>query len=119
MEQLKTARDDVEQRISSWSTVLSRQNEHHRKTGAAYRRKLRQYAREIDNQITATLRDQSDSFWDPTDAKTLDLLQQTWSAAARSGDTASRNYLHHLIERIEVDENDITIIPKEVFLGES
>jgi hypothetical protein len=119
MEQLKTARADVQQRISSWTTVLSRRNERHRKAGTSYRRKLRQYAREIDSQIAATLDVKPESHLDPNDAKTAELLRQTWSAVIRTGDTVSRNYLHQLLDRIEVDENNITIIPKEAFLGEN
>jgi hypothetical protein len=33
----------------------------------------------------------------------------------RVGGTVSRNYLHHLIERIEVDEIIISIIAREEF----
>lgn len=119
IEQLETARKDVEQQISSWTTVLSRRNERHRKAGTAYRRKLRQYAREIDSQIADTLNDQPERHLDLNDIKTAELLRQTWSAVIRTGDTVSRNYLHQLIDRIEVDENNITIIPKEAFLGEN
>jgi len=33
----------------------------------------------------------------------------------RSDPTIARNYLHHLVEHIEVDENRITVIPKEAY----
>jgi len=66
----------------------------------------------------ATMNAQPDSYLDPKNEKIVESLQQTWSALIRSGDTASRNYLHHLIERIEVDENEITIIPKEAVMME-
>ena len=33
----------------------------------------------------------------------------------RGDPTVARNYLHHLIEQIEVDENRITVVPKEAY----
>lgn len=33
----------------------------------------------------------------------------------RSDPTVARNYLHHLVEQIEVDENRITVVPKDAF----
>ncbi len=35
-----------------------------------------------------------------------------WSSLVTAGGTVSRNYLLHLVERIEVGENEITIIPR-------
>ncbi len=48
--------------------------------------------------------------------KILTNINENWSVIIRSGDTVARNYLHHLIDRIEVDENEITVIPKEEFI---
>ncbi|MCK5798830.1 MAG: recombinase family protein [Deltaproteobacteria bacterium] len=44
-------------------------------------------------------------------------VQEAWSAMIRGGGTIGGNYLHHLIGRIEVDENRIVVIPKEAFVA--
>lgn len=42
-------------------------------------------------------------------------MQAAWSSLITAGGTVSRNYLLHLIERIEVRENEITIVPRSEF----
>lgn len=42
-------------------------------------------------------------------------MQTAWSSLVTAGGTVSRNYLLHLIERIEVRENEITIVPRAEF----
>lgn len=42
-------------------------------------------------------------------------LHRAWSSLITAGGTISRNYLLHLIERIEVRENEITIVPRAAF----
>jgi hypothetical protein len=44
-----------------------------------------------------------------------DETQAAWSSLITAGGTVSRNYLLHLIERIEVRENEITIVPRPEF----
>lgn len=44
-------------------------------------------------------------------------VQEAWSTMIHSDATVIRNYLHHLIDRIEVDENHVTVVPKEAFLS--
>jgi len=43
---------------------------------------------------------------------TAEQLQAAWSTLIRAGGTVSRNYLHHLIERIDVADDRITIVPR-------
>lgn len=47
--------------------------------------------------------------------ETIANVQETWSTMIRSDSTVGRNYLLQLIDRIEVDENRITVVPKEAF----
>jgi len=42
-------------------------------------------------------------------------LPHAWSTLVTAGGTVSRNYLLHLIERIEVREKEIAIIPRAEF----
>jgi site-specific DNA recombinase len=42
-------------------------------------------------------------------------VREAWSTMIRSDPTVARNYLHHLVEHIQIDENRITVIPKEAF----
>jgi hypothetical protein len=42
-------------------------------------------------------------------------LQRAWWSMVTAGGMVSRNYLLHLIERIEVRENEITIVPRAEF----
>jgi hypothetical protein len=42
-------------------------------------------------------------------------VQEAWSTMIRSDPTVARNYLHHLIEQIAVDENRITVVPKKAY----
>ena len=42
-------------------------------------------------------------------------LHRAWASLVTAGGTVSRNYLLHLIERIEVRENEITIVPHAEF----
>jgi site-specific DNA recombinase len=42
-------------------------------------------------------------------------VQEAWSTMIRSDPTVARNYLHHLVEQIEVDENRIAVVPKEAY----
>ncbi len=42
-------------------------------------------------------------------------LHRAWWSMVTAGGTVSRNYLLHLIERIEVRENEITIVPRAEF----
>jgi len=44
----------------------------------------------------------------------LDNIQEAWAAMIRSDPTVARNYLH-LVEQIKVDENQITVFPKEAY----
>lgn len=41
--------------------------------------------------------------------------QAAWSSLITAGGTVSRNYLLHLLDRIEVRENEITIVPRPEF----
>jgi hypothetical protein len=42
-------------------------------------------------------------------------LHRAWWSMITAGGTVSRNYLLHLIERIEVRENEVTIVPRAEF----
>jgi hypothetical protein len=42
-------------------------------------------------------------------------LRSAWSSLITAGGTVTRNYLLHLIERIEVRENEIRIVPRAEF----
>ena len=47
----------------------------------------------------------------------VDGMEHTWSTLVTAGGTVSRNYLRHLIERIEVRGDRITIVPRPDFAG--
>ncbi|MCP4599141.1 MAG: recombinase family protein [Proteobacteria bacterium] len=115
LEQLRTAHDDVKKRISSWRSVLARK-EQLRETGQSRLKKLRHHEREIGKKIRSIENTPSPLSADATDENTISALRETWSRLVRSGSVASRNYLHQLIEQIEIDENEITVIPKEAFM---
>ncbi len=46
---------------------------------------------------------------------TIESFREAWSATIREDPVVARNYLFQLIERIEVDENRIFVIPKDRF----
>lgn len=48
---------------------------------------------------------------------TAEELPRVWSTLVTAGGTVSRNYLRHLIERIEVREKKIAIIPRAEFVA--
>lgn len=47
--------------------------------------------------------------------QTFASIQEAWSTMIRGDPIVARNYLHHLVEQIEVDENRITVFPKEAY----
>jgi len=47
--------------------------------------------------------------------ETIASVQEAWSTMIRSDPSVARNYLHHLVEQIAVDENRISVIPKEAY----
>lgn len=51
---------------------------------------------------------------DPIDAIVVSPseLRDVWEKLVRSGGDVSRNYAHHLIERIEIDDGAVRIVPR-------
>ncbi len=75
------------------------------------------HQKEIEAKIQAIKTNSGDQLPGAQNMK-IENLQEAWSALISRGGTVGCNYLHHLIDRIEVDENQITIFPKEVFISE-
>ena len=78
-----------------------------------HKQKIEEQIRQVENKTS------SSSKIDQGKEALTESIKENWSAIIRSGDTVARNYLHHLIDRIEVDENEITVIPKEEFMTRS
>ena len=49
-------------------------------------------------------------------ATAIESLRNAWADEIRRGDVVSRNYLHRLVKRIDVYDNEIRLIPKEVLV---
>ncbi|MCP4604136.1 MAG: recombinase family protein [Proteobacteria bacterium] len=118
LEQLNVALKDVEDRISSWKSVLARKKEL-KEPGRTRLSKLKHHKHEIDEQIQEIENEAPSLPKVDTEEAILSRIKENWSAIIRCGDTVARNYLHQIIDRIEVDENEITVIPKETFMAAS
>ena len=65
------------------------------------------------DRCAALVEPQRSGLWPAITEETTASVQEAWSTMIRSDPTVARNYLHHLVEQIEVDENRITVVPKE------
>jgi len=109
MEQVKGDLDEVQDRIHRWSEVIER-DERYREMGAPTLQKLRGEVQHLLSLLESSApAPHSDALPD------AQVLQEAWRALITSGGSVSRNYVSHLIERIDVYENEISIVPREAF----
>jgi hypothetical protein len=103
-----TRRDDeraeAKAQIDAWTDVARHSSAH--RTIAARR------IDEIGAQVGATEREVVDSSSSVSLEMSAEQLRDAWSKLIRAGGTVSRNYLHQLVERIEIADDRITTVPR-------
>jgi len=67
------------------------------------------------DRCVALVEPQRSGLWPAITEEAFASVQEAWSTMIRSDSTVARNYLHHLVEQIEVDENRITVVPKDAY----
>jgi len=110
--QLQAALAFVRERIGKWTSELERSPVH----AAMGRERLVRMRAEEAQLVTAI-----GQVGAPTNAPEVkaasaqfdgETIRQAWARLILSGSVASLNYLHHLVERIEVDGNAVRVVPR-------
>jgi predicted dinucleotide-utilizing enzyme len=105
---LRDALDEVRAQIADWSAVAA-QSQHHRELAERRVSQMRAHVDELEVEIDAAV---TTVDADDLEEITVAELRQTWAKIVLAGGVVSRSYLHRLVERIEVDENQIRIIQR-------
>lgn len=108
--QLEEALVDIRERIGSWKMAAA-SDVRHQVSGSERLTELQRYERELHELLQGVRLAEVEIV--PTGKDTIDRMREAWSVLITSGGTAGRNYLHQLVERIEVDENRILVVAKE------
>ncbi|WXA84405.1 recombinase family protein [Pendulispora rubella] len=109
--QLQGDLEDVRDHMTRWTTVVER-DDRHRALGEKSIRELQTQVRHLLRLLEPTAPPADSASSQHLDPQTL---QEAWRALVTGGGTVSRNYVQHLIARIEVRENEIRIVPREPF----
>jgi site-specific DNA recombinase len=107
---LRDALDEVRAQIADWSAVAA-QSQGHRDLAKRRLSEMRAHVDELEVEIDAAAKATADA--DGLDGITVVELRQAWAKVVLAGGVVSRSYLHRLVERIEVDENQIRIIQRQ------
>jgi DNA invertase Pin-like site-specific DNA recombinase len=107
--QLQAALEFVRERIEKWSAELDR-SPAHQVIGRERLTRMRTEEREI----LAAIRTPSGPGHEAVREEVIDLeaLRRAWTQLILSGGEASLNYLHHLVERIDIDGFEVRVLAR-------
>jgi site-specific DNA recombinase len=106
---LKDALAEVRARIADWSAVADH-SQHHRELAERRAREMRAQVDGLQEQIDAAVQEAVAS--DDLEEITVAELRDAWRKVVAAGGIVSRSYLHRLVDRIEIDETGIRVIPR-------